>query len=440
MSGKTWIDLTDIELWAGNHGGTQRVVYGIAKNFYLSKSDAVAFFSYSSTKNIFYETSFEPIYQRVESLKQQNIFDIAVGISLKQRIKAKVLPYVPQSIRRNKILKERIKKAVNYATIQYKRANNIRLNFINQSIHDVKHQEVRFENSDIVLMLGKPWDDAGIQTLLDIQKRDADFKIVQVVYDLIISLYPHLHHPSLFNSYTKHMFKVAQSSDLVLPISQSSKNDFEEFCKRLNLPTPKSEVIRLGDEIETVVATKPDAKNLQKDFLLCVGTIENRKNHALLYSVYKLAKERGVDLPQLVIVGGNGWLADDVRYLIANDISMRDQIVILNNLSDSSLAWMYQNALFTVYPSLYEGWGLPVAESLAYGKACVASNASSIPEIGKDLVEYFSPNSTDECLLTIQNMLKESHRHSIESEIGKKYIKTSWKDTYNQISPYLEQL
>jgi glycosyltransferase involved in cell wall biosynthesis len=439
MSSKVWIDLTDIELWAGHHGGTQRVVYGIAKHFYLSENEEVSFFAYSSAKNAFYETSFEPIYSRVESLKDQTTLSAIVDVSLRQRIKARILPYVPQAIRKNKVLKARAKRTVNYAIAQYKRLNNIRLKLQPKPIRDTG-KKIVFSDSDIVLMLGKPWDDAGIQSLLDIQKKNADFKLVQVVYDLIISLYPHLHHPSLFDPYTQHMFKVAQSSDLLLPISESSKNDFAEFCNRLNLPIPKANVIRLGDEIETINATRPDVANLSDNFILCVGTIENRKNHALLYSAYKLAEERGISLPQLVIVGGNGWLADDIRYLIMNDLSMRDKIIVLNNLSDSSLAWMYQNTLFTAYPSLYEGWGLPVAESLAYGRPCVASNASSIPEIGGDLVKYFSPNSTDECLEAIHSMMNQTYRISVEQSIKKNYKKTSWSDTYNQVLDSIKQL
>jgi len=437
---KVWIDLTDIELWAGHHGGTQRVVYGIAKNFYLENSTDVRFFTYIPTKNDFFETSFKPIYDRVESLKSQKALDNAVTISLKSRLKAKLLPYVPLSFRKNKLIKARAVKAMHLATKIYRTTNNMRLKFKPTTSKGDTLNVAVFNGGDKVLILGKPWDQPGLQTLLDSQKANVNFKVVQVVYDLIISLYPHLHHPTLFDSYTKQMFKMAQSSDLVLPISESSKNDLIQFCQQLNLPAPSAKVIRLGDELDNVVAEKPDIEALSSKFVLCVGTIENRKNHSLLYNVYKLAAERGIDLPQLVIVGGNGWLADDVRYLIANDASVKGKIVILSNISDSSLAWMYKNCLFTIYPSLYEGWGLPVAESLAYGKACVSSNISSMPEIGGELVAYFSPNSTDECLAAIIDMSDDLVRARYEQLINATYKKTTWHDTYMQVSKYMQKI
>ncbi|HEN3576611.1 TPA: glycosyltransferase, partial [Yersinia enterocolitica] len=76
---------------------------------------------------------------------------------------------------------------------------------------------------------------------------------------------------------------------------------------------------------------------------------------------------------------------------IALDPRIKDKIKIFNNIEDSMLSLLYRNSLFSVYPSLYEGWGLPVSESLAYGKFCLASNAASIPEAGGDFIEYISP-------------------------------------------------
>lgn len=212
----------------------------------------------------------------------------------------------------------------------------------------------------------------------------------------------------------------------------------------LHLPMPRTRVIRLGDEIELTeemlnATAKPDAK-IDDDFLLCVGTIENRKNHMLLYQTYKLAAERNVELPQLIIAGGRGWLSDDVQYLINHDPAVAKKIVIIYSPSDSVLSWMYQNCLFTVYPSLYEGWGLPVAESLAYGKVCVSSGISSMPEIAGDLLTYFSPNSTDECLKALQGMLDAKARQKAEDRIKQSYRATSWKDTYDQVVDAITEL
>jgi len=86
-----------------------------------------------------------------------------------------------------------------------------------------------------------------------------------------------------------------------------------------------------------------------------------------------------------------GWGVDDFLSDLRLDRSVDGLILILNHVNDSELSYLYRHALFTVYPSLYEGWGLPVGESLAHGKFCIASSTSSLPEVGGDFVEYLDP-------------------------------------------------
>jgi glycosyltransferase involved in cell wall biosynthesis len=440
---RIWIDLTDIETWSGHHGGTQRVVYGIAKNYYLDKDGDVCFFAYSPVERSFHETSFQPIFDRVENFKAQTLGEVPGEESLKQKVKKKLLHYAPASVRNNKRLKNNIKYIAKKTLAAGKRANSARVKYTAAvkgrlaPTGDPVGSSITFQADDIVLILGKPWDNPDIQRLLIEQKKAQGFKVVQVVYDLIISLYPHLHHPSLFKPYTQNMFDAVTVSDLMIPISKSSERDLKKFCEILNLSVPKTKVIRLGDEIELNddllnQKDKPDNR-IEDEYLLCVGTIENRKNHMLLYQTYKLAAERGIDLPQLIIAGGRGWLSDDVQYLISHDPSIAKKIILFYSPSDAVLSWLYRNCLFTVYPSLYEGWGLPVAESLAYGKVCVSSGVSSMPEIAGDMLTYFSPNSTDECLASLTAMLKEKTRLKAEERISKDYQMTSWQDTYQQV-------
>ena len=97
------------------------------------------------------------------------------------------------------------------------------------------------------------------------------------------------------------------------------------------------------------------------------------------------------ELPQLVFVGMPGWGVNDLLADLRLDPRIVPYIRILNHVTDADLVHLYRNAYFTVYPSLYEGWGLPVAESLAYGKFCLAANSASIPEVGGDLIEYLDP-------------------------------------------------
>jgi glycosyltransferase involved in cell wall biosynthesis len=441
------IDLTDIELWSGNHGGTQRVVYGIAKYFYLqheTPEQEVRFVSFAPKEKRFYFTDFSPIYRRVEKLEPahhvEEIEPPEPPPGRKQRFKMAMKPFVPASIRRNQAARRAAQVIVRTVATPLRRA-----------LPEEKGKEtssparnwVRFTPDDIVLVLGKPWDNLDIQATLGEQRTQYHFKLVQIVYDLIICLYPHLHHPTLVQPYTQNMLGALENSDLLLPISVSTDRDLKAFGKIHKRKIPKAKVIRLGEDIATydpeVKLQKPDARIVER-FVACVGTVEVRKNHTLLYYAYKLAAERGIDMPQMVVVGGQGWLSGDIQHLIATDPAIKEKIILLHTVDDAGLLWIYKHCLFTVYPSMYEGWGLPVAESLARGKLCVATSASSVPEIAGGLIDYFSPCSPEECMQKITHYLNDAARHKKEKAIQSTYVPTRWEQTYGQVQDYIKTL
>ena len=76
---------------------------------------------------------------------------------------------------------------------------------------------------------------------------------------------------------------------------------------------------------------------------------------------------------------------------IAHDPAVRDSVVVRHDVSDAALAWLYRECAFTLYPSFYEGWGLPVSESLAHGKFCIASTAPALVEAGQGLTKHIDP-------------------------------------------------
>jgi glycosyltransferase involved in cell wall biosynthesis len=436
------IDLTDLQLWSGNHGGTQRVVYNISKYFYEAQEDlkpSVEFIAFSDKDNAFHIASFADIYARVESSRTAAEVPAAPGgLSRKARLKYRLRPYVPEAIRKNQTARHAAKRSLAAGVRLSKKVASRKLKITPA----ISSKHAVFHKGDVVLVLGKPWDNLKIQDELSAQKAAAGFKLVQVVYDLIISLQPQLHHPSLFTAYTQNMFNAVGNSDLLLPISKSSDRDLLAFCKLLNLEVPKTTVIRLGDEVaddagENLV--KPDAR-IADQFIASIGTIEIRKNHMLLYYTYKLGLEKGTELPQLVIVGSRGWLSGDFQYLVENDPAVKEKILILDNVNDAGLEWIYKNCQFTVYPSMYEGWGLPVAESLARGTLCIASNSSSIPEIAGDLIDYFSPYDADECLQKLVAYQNKAARDKKTASIAERYKPTAWRETSRHVLRLLEGL
>jgi glycosyltransferase involved in cell wall biosynthesis len=125
-----------------------------------------------------------------------------------------------------------------------------------------------------------------------------------------------------------------------------------------------------------------------------------------------------------------GWGVENLMKDIELDPRTREYITILNNISDNELVILYKNSQFTVYPSLYEGWGLPIAESLAYGKYCLASNTSSIPEVGGDLIEYLDPYDVNRWSHRLENLSQNTEvLKEMEKSIKNNYAPISWDET-----------
>ena len=273
------------------------------------------------------------------------------------------------------------------------------------------------------------------------QKLEAKFKLAHLIYDMIPIFLPHVFGKPLPKNYTEYMFEAISLSDQLMAISESTKKDIKRFCDEELLSYPNTSVIKLGGSFSGEQSEDDQFSELaSSDFVLCVGTIEIRKNHILLYTAYKEGLRRGFQMPKLVIVGGIGWYTGDVLYEFQNDPEMKDRVIIKNNTTDKELDWLYKNCKFTIYPSVYEGWGLPMAESLAYGKMCLASDSSSMKEIASDLIEYFSPYDSAALLELIIKYLDQETLSKKEDEIRKYYKSNTWDQTFKDLLSVIQDL
>lgn len=253
---------------------------------------------------------------------------------------------------------------------------------------------VKINKSSMVIILAGLWDNEnyinGIKEL-----SDNKIKITHIVYDLIPLLHKELvvdYLPRIFDNYMSQVLKI---TELVVTISKSSAKDISDYCKK-NSCDPNVRIFTIGDDFSADSDRLEVRPLYDKEFCISVGTIEARKNHTVLYYAYKLAQARGIQLPDLLIIGKRGWHTENIQYLIDNDDTVN--IKIIDDASDEMLSWYYRNCKYVIFPSFYEGWGLPVAEALNFGKPVIASRAGSIPEVGGGSVEYFNPHSPDELL------------------------------------------
>jgi glycosyltransferase involved in cell wall biosynthesis len=203
-----------------------------------------------------------------------------------------------------------------------------------------------------------------------------------VVHDLV-----HLQCPQwaprdeAFRAASAHEAMLA-SADRVLVYSESTAADVAAASRTRSITVNDVGRMTLGTSF---VAAPPAPGGLvsllDRPFVLYVSSVATRKNHEFIADVWsRLADELGSALPRLLFVGRAAADQKDALERLCRNPRLEDHLIHIAGSSDAQLAWLYQQCLFTVFPSLYEGWGLPVAESLAFGKVCVASNASSIPE------------------------------------------------------------
>lgn len=252
-----------------------------------------------------------------------------------------------------------------------------------------------FSPGDVLISIGLDWDYTYYKEFYYFRKI-RKIKVVTCCYDLIPVIYPQYCVSNVAKKFTSYFLDIAEGSDLVLCISKQSERDLLNLLDETGGAIPPTHVFPLGDNVpitDTGLISQAVRELCKEDFILYISTIERRKNHEVLYRAYHLLCSKGKrnELPKLLFVGMQGWGVTDLMNDIDLDPLIRGLIVRLNHVSDSELRMLYEAAKFCVFPSFYEGWGLPVGEALLMGKAVLASNRGSIPEVGGDLVRYVDP-------------------------------------------------
>lgn len=421
MKNTLWIDVTMLVNWSGKMTGIQRVEYNLAKRFAVNSK--VRFFVFDKHSNTLIDFDFKHIEFKIATQQDQSVYEqqATTGghISAWSRLRKSPVfqPLRPLYAQLKPIAKTALHTIRNADTKKYESAKIL--------------------SGDTVLVLSGDWSDASFAHLLTEKKKEQSFRIVQIIYDMLPALYPGYFVQGMPTQFSSYMIKMLPESDKILAISESTKQDIIKFSKDKKLGDLDIDVFRLGDDFAESIATKPNF--IEGKFLLSVGTVEARKNHQLIYYAYRDAINRGINLPPIVIAGKKGWLVDDLIYLITNDPVISKKFIFVQP-TDKELAWLYQNCLFTLFPSFYEGWGLPVAESLFNGKLCLSSNSSSMPEISGELIDYYSPDDPmgllDKILLYVNNSdLLEAKQKAIRS----KYKPTSWDDSFEVVRKAIDQ-
>jgi glycosyltransferase involved in cell wall biosynthesis len=253
------------------------------------------------------------------------------------------------------------------------------------------------------------------------------------VHDCIPALFPEYGTPEWVRDYIERLLGIFVHADGILAASQATAGDVATLAQRLGYGIGAPKIVRFDAD----AAVAPDPRRLEREpYVLFVSTFEPRKNHLLAFETWRrLIERRGLRrTPPLVCVGGRAWMVEPAMALLRGDSRLRRRVRIRRGVSDGALAALYRDCLFTLYPSAYEGWGLPVTESLCHGKVPLIAAVSSLPEAGRDFAEYFENGSAADLSAKLERLIDDSgYRAGKEAAIRDGFRPRRWDAIADEI-------
>jgi glycosyltransferase involved in cell wall biosynthesis len=275
--------------------------------------------------------------------------------------------------------------------------------------------------------------------------KNKKIKKFQTIYDLIPVL-----HPEFFEFKEDHLIKGVLDSlnrdTFVLCISESTKNDLCSYSDKIDpekvfvVPLAASENFYRCTDTATIAAARskygipPMAR-----YFLSVSTLEPRKNiDQTIKAFIKILQEQKADDLYLVLTGTKGWDYGRIFSEIANSIDFKERIILTGYVPDEDLAPLYSGALGFVYPSFYEGFGLPPLEAMQCGTPVITSNTSSLPEVVGDAGIMVAPTDLDALCQAMLDLFQDEELRRTMSERSLARAKQfSWeKYTQDVINAY----
>lgn len=238
---------------------------------------------------------------------------------------------------------------------------------------------------------------------------------IMVVHDIIPKLFREYVNNFRKKYYWKLTEKAIKKADKIIAVSEHTKND---LIKYLNIPEEKIEVGYIDADNYYKREISEDESNhvlkkygLKPGYIYNAGGLDKRKNVLKILEAYKILLEENSNVPDLVI---SGKLAPELAPLVpdvekvAKSLGIEDRVEFLDFISQEDMPALYKNARVFVYPSLYEGFGIPPLEAMNCGTPVIVSKTSSLPEVGGDAVIYVDPQSSRDIAQEISKLLNNA--------------------------------
>ena len=288
---------------------------------------------------------------------------------------------------------------------------------------------------DLDASWGDPYD---IDQLFRLLKKRGVI-IIKLHYDAVPVLFPEFSHPSTVFSYTENFAAALQYSDYWLCISNTVERDFHAITQSLEVGCPVTRVLPLGADFN-LAATQEEVSlptaELGK-YILCVGTLEPRKNYSAVLEVFESGCADGNDT-NLVIVGKQGWNVAELAKRIAQHPLINSRLFWFKQANDTEVNFLYSNAYLTLNLASYEGYGLSVVESLSRGCVTVCSNDGAMEEVAKGAAYGVEPDLA--CATLAIKQLMQDDIYADYKERAKRFQPPSWSTTSNHIRRFFDNI
>ncbi len=251
--------------------------------------------------------------------------------------------------------------------------------------------------------------------------------------------------PETMNGLSKWYFRIShrvavKKCKAIITISDFSKKRIHE---KLKYPNDKIWLVYCGIDWKkfTVhpdrITTVKEKYKLPSEYILSLSTLEPRKNLPLLIRAYEDLIEQDDSLPELVLAGRKGWKMD--KFLDSITPEVKNRIIFTGFIDDEDIPEVYAMAKFFVFPSMYEGFGMPPLEAMSCGTPVVSSDSSSLPEVLGNMTIYFKNNNLDDLRKKIieMNKMTQSIRNMLVISGIKQSKKYNWTKEAEQLYGFL---
>lgn len=295
--------------------------------------------------------------------------------------------------------------------------------------HPSLPHSIKFREGDKFVLLDASWGMLSEHLPFIQGLADVGGELITVLHDLIPLIHPLSVSPEMTDEFNAWFEKIVLKSDRIICVSKSTAMDLIAYVTRNNLATRPHLRIgwwRLGADFDSEEGAPPSAVAKavaanETPYFLSVGTLEPRKAYPIALEAFERLWLRGIDA-RYVIIGRAGWQSDALAHRIKQHREFGRRLLWLDNASDADLRHCYTHARALVYPSMIEGFGIPLVEAGRYGLPVIASDLPVFRETGGDHVRYF--NLLDS--IDLADKIEKLYREPIEREKIPAY---SWDDS-----------